>query len=264
MEVERFARQVRAAAGGVFVGLVVIGFGIAGYAVGKSAGSGPVAGAEAGQLSSVDAPEIDTSQPGWDLPYLQTWREKPRFEQTINGIRIGPGVEVQGLICDSSAPARAELPGFEAGTPLEIRPSYVPAGARILPPQNHPGAFVSCGGRPAVTSLEIALAAAPDADERVAKGESWFTVPHGGILSVHKWQFRDGAAPEVTADLPADAWFPATIAGLPAAVGRPVLDEGLGPGSAVVWDPVSHVLTIVHSFNLSLVELEKFAEGVAR
>jgi hypothetical protein len=207
---------------------------------------------------------VDTSQPGWDTPYLKAWREKPRYNQTINGIEVGPTVEVTGLICDASAKAEAEEPGFEKGSPLEISATYLPPGARVLEPQNEPGSFVSCGGRPATTTLQLALPAAADAEQRVANGESWFSVPHGGLVSVTKWQFREGASPRVPADLPADAWFAETIEGLPAAVGRPVLDEGLGAANAIVWNPETSVLTIVHSYNLSLSELLKIAEGVAR
>jgi hypothetical protein len=59
-------------------------------------------------------------------------------------------------------------------------------------------------------------------------------------------------------------WQPATIAGLPAAVGRPILDEGLGVGEVVIWDGERMLLTTVRTTDLGLAELLRIAEGVAK
>jgi hypothetical protein len=227
------------------------------------AGDEPAHAVQEQQHADDDLPDIDTSEPGWDVPYWEEWRAKPRYDQVINGIAVGPTVERTDLICGPDADWRVVEPGAERGTDLEIDPSYLPAGAHVLDRPLDDFAFMTCDGQIASTGLSVGVAAEPGAAARLAEGDSWFAVRTGGVINVHKRLYQPGATPGEFTDIPAEHWYAETVAGLPAAVGRPILDAGLGSGAVLVWDQDIGVLTTVWASDLSLDELLKVAEGVA-
>jgi hypothetical protein len=238
------------------------------FFLGRETGKGPAAEAALDDPPATTLepggtiPHIDTSTPDWDRQYWEEWRAKPRYDRVVNGIAVGPTVDdrMSSSVCGPDAPPTDAELSDARGTPLEISPRYLPAGAEVANPE--PAVSVRCGDQIAVAGLTVGIRSAPDAEERIAKGESWFVVPHGGSIIVHKWRLRPGAVPEVQSFAPAEHWFEMTIGGLPAAVNRPIFDAGLGFADAVVWDERLGVLTVVHSFNVSLAELVKFTEGV--
>ena len=212
-----------------------------------------------------DIPEIDTTEPGWDQPYREEWRAKPRYDQVINGIEVGPNVTRTGLACGPGSEQEFRLGQAEdaEGTLLEISPTYLPPGGHILDEPLDDHAFVNCNARLISSGLSVGVSAEPDALSRLEAGESWFAVRTGGIINVHKRLFAPGVTPGEAANLPAEHWYADTIAGLPAAVGRPIIDAGLGSSAVLIWDPDDSLLTTVYARDLSLEDVLKFAEGVA-
>ncbi|MBI5947089.1 MAG: hypothetical protein HY875_03010 [Chloroflexi bacterium] len=230
---------------------------------GTPAGATPVV-PETLPVPAAGLPDIDTTRSGWQLPYLAEWRAKPRFDQAINGITVGPTAVRTGTVCGSDVKREDVPPSAFRGTVLEISPDYLPVGGYVREDTMDEFGSAFCGGEPGVSTLTVGIRAAADAAERLAAGESWFVVPHGGFINVHKYRYRDGAAPAEFTDIPASHWYADTIGGLPAAVGRPVLDAGLGGGAVLIWDAELRVSTVIYSYNLGLEELLKFAAGVAR
>ena len=205
--------------------------------------------------------EPTTFPPNWASPYEEADRLKPRYRQVINGIAVGKGaVGDSGSGFCTPGSARWVDPQNARATPVWIEPGYLPADAleggvpRLVEAQ-----AVECSG--GVSSLEVRFgrAAAPDVTERLARGESWFDIPTGGYILIIRTRAWGPAAP---ADLAADRWYAATINGLPAAVGRPMLDQGLGHGIIVTWDAERNVTTMIRGLNLSTAELLKVAEGL--
>lgn len=206
---------------------------------------------------------IDTSQPGWDQAYLDAYRAKPLAVVELSGMRIGPDGTAPSD-CPSRDLLHAVDPSEAAGTAFAIEPQYLPPGVVLSPDPSRTliGATVACEGRIVLNDARGSLPSAPDLIERLAAGESWFDIPHGGYLEVSKMHVPEGAQPVFGTSIPAEHWEARTIAGLPAAVGRPVLDAGLGTGEAYVWNPAEQVVTQVRSYNLSTDELMRIAEGL--
>jgi hypothetical protein len=208
---------------------------------------------------------IDTTTDGWDAPFLQEWAQKERYDQEVNGIRIGPSVAIE-----SSACASREVEPLDAdetlGTAMAISLAYVPSSARVEPDVNRMAtgtAALACSdGTILANHVIVGIPAADDAVERIAQGESWFDVPHGGYVQISRMQLGAVDPPGVRTDIPASHWIDGQVAGHPAAIGKPVLDEGLGPAEVVIWDETTRILTFVHSYNVALTELIAIAEGV--
>lgn len=197
---------------------------------------------------------ITTSGPWWHIPYENAYRMKPRYEQVINGIKVGPDTAIDTPdLC--KAGEASYIDASRAGSSdVSFKPRYLIAGATL---SQHTA--IECRGRILVNEAEYGFPPADDAIERIAGGESWFTVPHGGRFSIAR-AVRD--VPASKSDIAAEHWEPATIAGLPAAVGRPILDEGLGNAEILVWDERTSVLTRVTTTNVSLKEALQITEGL--
>ena len=173
------------------------------------------------------ADAIDTSRPGWGMPYIEADRALPRYDQVINGIRVGPTAYPDlGAWC---APGQAQWvdPGEAAGTPLALPGRFpvngVPAHARA----------VRCGGTIVSSEVTIEILPAPNARAEMAAGKSWFEVEHGGQVVILKQLV---AAPGFASQVAAERWEPATVNGLPAALGRAILRVEFGESAVVVWD----------------------------
>jgi hypothetical protein len=107
------------------------------------------------------------------------------------------------------------------------------------------------------------IAADSDVAARLARGDDWFSMSHGGYVFVTRAQFGSTDSPGVRSDVAADHWVAAAFGSLPAAIGRPVLDQGLGRGELVLWDPSTSIITYVVTLNVSLDDLYRIGEGLA-
>ena len=85
--------------------------------------------------------------------YLSEDAQKPRFNQEINGILVGPGESGPGLEPGAGVEPRTELctgvapqwvdPERAAGTVVDFNPSYLPEG---VGPSGEADGVVACGG----------------------------------------------------------------------------------------------------------------------
>lgn len=201
--------------------------------------------------------EIDTSKPGWYIPLENAEREKPRFDQEINGIAVGPTVLDPGVRdCDpGEAVALTDLAEAQ-NSMIRISPSYLPKGAI----QGRHEAS-SCRGRIVTHVIEYEIPAAADADAKIKSGEvRWEDIEHGGKLTV----FRSLSQGPVyrSSNYAAERWKPATVRGLPAAVAEPILPIGLGRSAIVIWDAERGVRTVITGSNRTLAEVMQVAEGL--
>jgi hypothetical protein len=166
---------------------------------------------------------------------------KPTFEGVVNGIRLyGPDAERAVQRKDACTDARPEevedvAMSAVAGTPMEIAPSYLPAGAEELPPMWPP---VVCKGILANVERQW-IVRDKDVDIRISRRQGEHAIP------------ADASAERVSA---------ATVAGKPAVLIKPLTPEGYGYSSVIVAEDFG--LTVVSAFGLPLDETIKIAEGL--
>ncbi len=258
-------RRVSQRAAWVIASFLLVG--IAAFAIGRGLGDrqGVDSRVEAADPTakppSVDADvppipgaPVDTSKPGWWEPYLNADQAKPRVEQTVNGIKLGPNVVLGGHNRCTPGEARyADITRVE-GTPVNFEPRYLPVDSHAQ--QNE---TVECRGVILSHFVDYAQAPEPDAVEKLRRGDSYFKVRHGGTFSIGRAYREQPAHVSLVAS---ERWVPMTIGGFPAAVGRPILDEGLGQGEVVVWDASQGILTLVRTQNFSLAKMLQIARGL--
>jgi hypothetical protein len=200
----------------------------------------------------------DTSRPAWHIPYQNAEREKPRFDQEVNGIAVGPTVK---------DPGTPECEPGEARTPTEqelAEPSaalvphdFVPTGAiRGLE------AASACRDRLIRHRVEFEIPAEPSADAKLANGARWEDVEPGGKITVWK-AILDQPAFQ-SAMYAAERWRPSSIHGLPAAIADPILPNGLGPSAVVVWDAARNLRIVVTGTNRTIDEVVSAAEEMVQ
>ena len=205
-------------------------------------------------LTSVatDLLQPDTSVPLWYFPYLKEDASKPRFDQMVNGIPIGPTVSV-------ASSGRCEVGGGPVtrsvadASKIAVSPKYVPVAA-ALERQTAGG----CDGEAVTVEERYVIPPADGLDTQLrSKQITWSAAQHGGSIEV----FRSyKTSPGVVSDIPSERWSATTISGFPAAVAAPILPMGFGPSSIVVWD--GQVQTVVTGIDITLADLIKFAEGL--
>jgi hypothetical protein len=198
----------------------------------------------------------DTKRPFWGVPYRAEDAAKPRVDLQVEGIMVGPHVAVApgSRWCE---PGEAEwLPAEGADqSQLRIKPSYLPAGAVL-----DRARAIACKGVVVSVEHDYVIPAEEGFQDRVARGQlSWFEGRHGGAFSISK---RLAEFPAYASGIAAERWSGGRVAGLPAALGRPILDEGFGDAAVVVWDDPLEL--VVSGTELRLAELRKIAEGVLR
>lgn len=173
----------------------------------------------------------------WYVPYLEEEARASRFDDDLNGIRIGPSVTPQS----PCAPGEARAVSEEAavGTPLEIQPAYLPPGSIPI------GSDASmCRDQVIGTVREYTIPAASPASR------------FGGHLLV----VRSAGSHEVSLNEAADRASAVTIAGRPAVAFRPLTPEGWGPSALVVAEPWG--ITRLQATGLPAHELQRIAEGL--
>lgn len=195
----------------------------------------------------------DFRQPFWYAKWVNADNELPRYDQVVAGIRVGPTATRSGGPCDDkNRPTTVEFAAAQ-GSSVDIQPSFLPPGARLTS-----AIAVKCAGEVALAYALYELPLADDLEERLAGGESFFAIPRGGSIEI----LRFVGDPAEESSIAAERWTEGTIAGYPAAIGRPILDEGFGPSMAAVY--VDGVMTVVRGYHLSLEDLIRVAEGVLR
>jgi hypothetical protein len=166
---------------------------------------------------------------------------KPRFEGVVNGIRLyATNADVppqRNWACTGATPEEVEHVSMDAvaGTPMEIIPTYLPAGAEevdaALPP-------VICKGTVAYVEREWIIRR-DDADFRI--------------------QCREGER-VVDIDASADRVSASTVRGKPAVLVEPLTPDGYGRSIVIMAEDFG--FTVVSAFGLPLEETVKIAEGL--
>ncbi|MBW7940546.1 MAG: hypothetical protein H3C63_17575 [Candidatus Omnitrophica bacterium] len=178
---------------------------------------------------------------GWYEPLLEAEREKPFFDGTLAGLRIGPNVEKSDTFCKSiGATDRDDRSVIEiahtAGTPVEISPSYLPEGSEAVRTYAE-----QCGG--IAYSATVDYWVPPD-----------LSIPRwGGEISVYRGMDEATMGLAIAADRAETG----EVAGYPAALFHPLTPEGFGY-SAIVYSN-GEVLTFLLGDGVSLDDLRKVA-----
>jgi len=166
---------------------------------------------------------------------------KPTFEGVVNGIRLyGPDADAALQRKDACSDASREqvehlTMSAVAGTPMEIVPTYLPAGAEEVAPMLPP---VACNGT--LVSVERQwIIRDKDADFFIAhrQGEQAIDI--------------DASAERVSA---------ATVGGKRAALVAPLTPQGYGYSMVIVAEDFG--LSVVVAFGLPIEETMKIAEGL--
>jgi hypothetical protein len=167
--------------------------------------------------------------------------QKPRSVKTINGITVGPNVELRGGPCDGTpGPGDGQVDlDSTRGSDLQIEPKYLPAGTLF-----DFGNAGTCDGVLTTVEKSYSVPGNPSTDR------------FGGRLIIFRFR-GDPAFPLSDADERVSAGM---VAGRPAVVARPVTDSGFG-GSAIVIREADG-LTVIRANGLTLSELLKIAEGL--
>jgi hypothetical protein len=164
---------------------------------------------------------------------------KPKFEGVLNGIRLYPSdakdIPAPKWACSNSSSDDVQHPDISAvaGTPLEIIPTYLPAGAEETIPAAYPPTV--CKGT-------------------VAHVEREWIIPNGDFF-IDRYQGEHA----FSVDAPAQRILAATIRGRPAVVVKPLV-EGYDRSTVIVAEDFG--FTVVSGFGLSTEETIKIAEGL--
>ncbi len=216
------------------------------YPPGKGPGRGPNYIDPPGpDVTPIPGATPDTSQPWWYVPYSNAEQRKPLFQGDVNGIAITLGDAGPDLPCTEVT--SAELSAVD-GTSLAINLSWVPPGTS--PPQPTTGglAVAICNGQ--LASSEASFEVAGDEAKRV----------YGGFFAIYR--YRSSVA-RAQAFVRVGRWSAGTVAGIPAAVGAPILPE-IGLGSSAIVFYKDGVVTRVTADGLPLKQVLQIAEGLLR
>ncbi len=189
----------------------------------------------------------DTTKPGWHMPYLEASRGKPAFDQTVNGITVGPSAEHRfSVTCEPGTAHQVPIDQVDqaAAGPLMITAKYQPAGTVRF--EAVATVCQTAGNQKAVVAMDVGFTIPSDPK----------TGRRGGIVMVSRWL----GAPSATVSIPAERWASGTVAGRQAAVARPILANGLGQSAVVVH--ASGVVTSVRAGWLTFDEVQRIAEGL--
>jgi hypothetical protein len=166
---------------------------------------------------------------------------KPTFEGVVNGIRLYPtnaedAVEREWVCADARPEEVEHLTMSEvAGTPMEITPTYLPAGAEETSPMWPPA---KCKGI------------------LVYVQRDWVMRDEGADFFIIRYQGEH--ATDTTAS--ADRVSAGTVGGKPAVLVEPITPDGYGQSAVIVAEDFG--ITIVSAFGLPLEETVKIAKGL--
>jgi hypothetical protein len=209
---------------------------------------------------AADGPE-PTAEPkslpaDWDR-YFNEDARKPRFDQHINGILVGPtaaGPDYSGLCTEVGVTPQWVDPERAAGAVVDVNPAYLPDGVQ-LSPSAAAVEVMECDGTIVSVLKEYHVPAkysAPDVGVLL-----W----SGGGFSIWRMLSTVRAFPLSGA---AERMEPISIKGRPAVLMRPVMpgDVDIGMGDMAIVIAEDFGLTAIQGDGLPLEEFIKIAEGL--
>jgi hypothetical protein len=191
----------------------------------------------------------------WDR-YFNEDARKPRFDQEINGVLVGPTAPEpdDGGLCAGVTPQWV-TPERAAGTVVDVNPAYLPEGVGLSGPPELAIEVVECSGT-VISVIKYYNVPAKYSDE------------HEGVLLWSGGDFSIWRMLSTTHTFPlfgaSERMEPISIEGKPAVLMRPVMpadvDVGVGDGAIVIADDFG--LTAIQGGGLPLGEFIKIAEGL--
>jgi len=199
--------------------------------------------------ASPTAQATSTAQAEPTLPPLAAEQErlrqeeaaKPKFEGVVNGIHIYPtdapaAARRKDACSDAKASEVREISlDAVAGTPMEITPTYLPAGAEEVAPFSAP---LACGGTVVYVERQWSVR---------NRDANFFVIRRQGEQAIGE----DASAGRISA---------ATVGGKRAVLVEPLTPAGYGYSGVIVAEDFG--LTTVTAFGLALEETVKIAEGL--
>jgi hypothetical protein len=193
----------------------------------------------------------------WDRYFNEDYG-KPRFDQEINGILVGPtapGPDYNGLCGGPDVELRYLPAGSVVGGDLDFEPGYLPEGVQPLPSPASV-AVRTCSGT-IVTVLKEYYVPSKVNQEETTGHPVW----SGGGFSIMRERTTIRAFPLTGA---AERMGPIRIAGRPAVLMRPVMPDGvdIGMGDMAIVMAEDFGLTVIQGSGLPLGEFIKIAGGL--
>jgi len=194
--------------------------------------------------------------PGWWATYFNEDAQKPRFNQEINGILVGPDDSLgpRSDVCTGLTPQWGD-PEKAKGTIVDFSPSYLPEGVKRAASEAE--SVVECGGTifSLLRSYDVPAKYGPDVSP--SNPPEW----GGGSFSIWRMLDESRSFPLMGA---AERMEPITIAGRAAVLMRPVMPEGedYGLDSLAIVIAEDFGLTAIQGGGLPLGEFIKIAEGL--
>ena len=227
--------------------LAAVGLAGAAFWAGRSLGERTPAVADLAQTPVAEGatPEPgetpDPAHPETLIKWVNRDSSLPRLDQVVAGISVGPNAERGGGPCMTKRPPVDLEFSRAAGSQVDIQPRFMPEGAEL-----RTSGAVQCGDEVAIAEVFYRLPVADDILGRVAAGERYWDLPRGGSIQILRLIGRPAEASSIAAE----RWYAGSVAGYPAAIGRPILDEGLGDCEVMIYG--DGVLTVVRTTNISL------------
>ncbi len=189
--------------------------------------------------------------------YFNEDARKPRFDQEINGILVGPtaaGPDYSGLCAGPDVELRYLPAGSVVGTELDFEPGYLPEGVQALP---SPAAVAvrKCGG------TVVSVLKYYHVPSKYSEQHEGVLLWSGGGFSIWRMLSTIRAFPLSGA---AERMEPISIEGRPTVLMRPVMpaDVDVGVGDAAIVIAEDFGLTAIQGSGLPLDEFIKIAEGL--
>lgn len=198
----------------------------------------------------------DTSQPGWFHPYQLIEDAKPRYNQLVGEILVGPDIDMGGDLCTGTTKPDDITFDSIIGSRVELSPAYLPPGAQA---DEHTESL-ACEGEPSFATTLYMIPPNEADSRRVKAGEiTWFEAQHGGSVTLHRRVRPEASFQSFN---PSERMRAGTVAGLPAVLVEPMFAEGYGEAEVIVWDAESSTMTVVQTTDFTLDEAVKIAEGL--
>jgi hypothetical protein len=206
-----------------------------------------------------DDPEAKAEQRGpfWYAPYFEEDSKKPRFNQVVNGILVGPSVPEpsSGLCIEIGVGPEYVSPERAVGTLLDVSPAYLPEGVK-LSPSPMAVTVVECGGAIVLVMKEY------DVPNKPSAGDPNFPAWAGG--NFHISRFLTTSTDSFPLSGAAERIGPIYIEGKRGVLERPVMPDGVDAGmdNVTIVIPEDSGLTVVEGHGLPLAEFIRIAESL--
>ena len=200
--------------------------------------------------------ELKSLPADWDR-YFNEDAQKPRFNQEINGILVGPtaaGPDYSGLCTEPGVTPQWVGPEIAVGAVVDVNPAYLPEGVELSWPWM-PADVTECDGT-VVSVLKEYHVSAKYSDQHTG-----VLLWSGGGFSIWRMLSTIRAFPLSGA---AERMGPISIAGRPAVLMRAVMPGGvdIGMGHMAIVIAEDFGLTVLQGDGLPLEEFIKIAEGL--